>query len=95
MHGMLTSTGAIRARWAVLMVLVAAVLVGAGNVAYTSYVQRQTDVRQEHARREADQRWCALMAKLDQPEQPATTERGRAIQQQIHQLRRDLGCEEN
>lgn len=88
------------------MVLATAVLLVAGNVTYTSYVQHQADVRQqqaradfeqrqEQARREADLRWCALMAKLDQPEQPATTERGRAIQQQIHQLRLDLGCEEN
>lgn len=93
MSRVLTPTGALRARWAVLMVLVTAVLLVAGNVTYTSYVQRQADVRQQQARRDSDRRWCALMTKLDQPDQPATTERGRAIQQQIHQLRRDLGCE--
>lgn len=90
----LTTTGALRARWAVLMVLVSALLVAGACVLYTGHVQRQADQRQDHERREDDRRWCALLAKLDQPGQPATTERGRAIQRDIHQLRRDLGCEE-
>ncbi|MGI5423049.1 hypothetical protein [Actinomadura luteofluorescens] len=88
-----TPTGALRARWAVLMVLVAALLVGAANVVYTGYVQRQGSAEQEQARREAERRWCPLLATLDQPDVPATTERGRVVQRQIHQLRTETGCE--
>lgn len=51
------------------------------NVAYTQQVQRESDAR-----------WCDLLSSLDQPQVPATTERGRIVQQQIHQLRVDLGC---
>src|SRR5690349_6766774 len=94
-HGVLTPTGAIRARWAVLMVLATAVLLVIGNVAYTGYVQHRADVRQEQARRdfeqrqeqarrEAERRWCPLLATLDQPDVPATTPRGRVVQEQIH-----------
>ncbi|HEY9367007.1 hypothetical protein [Streptomyces sp.] len=92
--GVFTPTGALRARWAVLMVLVAAVLVGAANVVYTGHVQQQSERRQEQARQEAERRWCPLLATLDQPGVPATTERGRVVQEQIHQLRIETGCEE-
>ena len=81
MKRFLTPTGALRAWWAIFMVLVTAILVAGAAVLYTNRAQR-----------ESDQRWCALLASLDQPETPATTERGRQIQIQIHQLRRDLGC---
>lgn len=78
---MLTTTGAFKAWWSVLMVLVVALLVAGASVLYTSHAQRQSD-----------QRWCSLLTRLDQPGVPATTPRGRAIQDDIHQLRRDLGC---
>lgn len=82
MNRVLTQTGAIRARWAVLMVLATAVVIAGASIIYTN-----------HAQRESDHRWCALLASLDQPDVPATTERGRQVQKQIHDLRRDLGCE--
>ena len=70
-------------RW--MYALLAAFVVAAAmmftNLYYTAYEQRKSD-----------QRWCALLASLDQPQVPATTERGRQVQQQIHQLRHDLGC---
>lgn len=78
---MLTPTGAIRAWWSISMILITAVLLVAVNVAYTARQQR-----------EADRRWCALFASLDQPNVPATTPRGQQVQQRIHQLRHDLGC---
>lgn len=81
MHGLLTSSGALRAWWSVLMVLVVAVLVAGAGVVYT-----------RHAQRESDRRWCELLTTLDQPGAPATTERGRLIQQQIHRLHAELGC---
>lgn len=81
---LLTSTGALRAWWAVLMVLIAAIAVAGIGIVYTNRVQH-----------ESDQRWCALLATIDQPQPgapPPNTERGRQIQQQIHALRRELGC---
>lgn len=78
---LLTPTGTLRAWWAVLMVLVAAFLVACAGVVYTNRVQR-----------EADLRWCALLMTLDQPQIPPTTDRGRRVQTQIHELRRSLGC---
>lgn len=87
-----TPTGALRARWAVLMVLASAVLIAFANVAYTRHVAEQADHRQAELRHEQDRRWCPLLVSLDQPDVPATTDRGRAIQQQIHELRIETGC---
>lgn len=81
MKAPITQTGALRAWWSMLMILVVAVLVAGAGIVYTRHVQHQ-----------ADQRWCDLLATLDQPSQPATTERGRVVQQQIHRLRSELGC---
>lgn len=94
---MLTSSGAIRAWWSLLMVLLTAVLIAGANVAYTSHVQRQADARQERARHEADRRWCALFATLDRPvpptiKDPVQRRRSQQAQQLFHQLRADLGC---
>lgn len=91
-RGVLTDTGALRARWAVLMVLASSVLITFANIAYTRHVAEQGDQRQTELRREQDQRWCPLLGSLDQPEVPATTERGRAVQRQIHELRIETGC---
>lgn len=77
----LTSTGAFRAWWSIAMVLLVAVLVAGGSVLYTNHQQRRSD-----------QRWCDLLSSLDQPQAPPTTDRGARIQQQIHELRRDLRC---
>lgn len=77
----LTQTGALRAWWALLMILVAAVLAAGACVLYTQHVQQ-----------ESNRKWCALLTSLDQPEVPPTTERGRQVQQQIHDLRLGLGC---
>lgn len=70
---------------AVSMILLSGVLlVGAVvmNVAYTRHLQQQ-----------ADRRWCSLLTTLDNPSVPATTERGRVVQQQIHTLRVQLECQ--
>lgn len=81
MKRFLTPTGALRAWWAIVMVLVCAVLAAGACIVYTNQTQR-----------ESDQRWCALLATLDAPGVPAETERGRRIQQQVHELRRSLRC---
>lgn len=72
-----------RAGWSLVMVAVMFVAVAIGSVAYTGHTQRQSD-----------RRWCSLLSSLDQPDVPATTERGRQVQLQIHDLRSELGCEE-
>jgi hypothetical protein len=77
-----------------MSLLVGVLFVGSlvGSVAYTRHVQATADRRQAELRMESDQRWCPLLGSLDQPEVPATTARGRAVQQQIHQLRVATGC---
>jgi len=78
----LTATGALRAWWAVGMVLIAAVLAAGLSIAYTAQTQRL-----------ADQRWCALLLTLDAPAGPQpTTPRGRVVQDRIHELAGELGC---
>lgn len=74
--------------------LVGVLFVGSliGSVAYTRHVQSTADRRQAELRVQSNQRWCPLLGSLDQPEVPATTERGRAVQEQIHQLRVETGC---
>ena len=102
---MLTTTGALRALWAVLMVLVAAVLVGVGNVAYTNYVQRQGEQRQseqkasEERAREASRQQtlrivCAWLEPQIVPDPPPVTPRGRkqlAANQEFYEF---LRCKE-
>lgn len=78
-----TPTGALRARYSILVVLITAIVISVAGVFYTNYVQRQSD-----------QRWCALLATIDAPEAPPTTERGRRVQAQIHGLVRDFNCKE-
>ena len=80
----LTQTGAVRAWWSLFMVLLAAVLVAAACVMYTNREQQQ-----------ADRRWCELLTTLDNPTAPPPeTPRGAEIQQEVRQLRADLGCED-
>jgi hypothetical protein len=40
----------------------------------------------------SDHRWCDLLDGIDQPNVPATTERARNAQHQIHRLRIEFGC---
>lgn len=76
-----TSTGALRARWAMFMVLVAALLVAAACIVYTNRVQR-----------ESDQKWCDVMTTLDTQTTPATTPQAMDFRRKIHRLRLGLGC---
>lgn len=79
-----------------IALFVAALFVGSlvGSVAYTRHVADESDRRQTELRHEQNRRWCPLLGSLDQPDVPATTERGRAVQQQIHTLRIESGCME-
>lgn len=77
-----TPTGAFRASWAVAMILTVAVLVSALGIFYTAHVQR-----------ESDQRWCPLLALVDQPNRPtAQTPEAAKARIVLHKLRHDLGC---
>jgi hypothetical protein len=75
-----------------MVILVGAVVLGFANAAYTNYVQHQSEQRFRRAVEMSQQRWCDLLNSLDHPEVPSTTDRGRQIQKQIHELRLGLGC---
>lgn len=48
-----------------------------------------------HERAESDRRWCSLLSELDAAYQTPpgpTTEVGRKVAEEIHQLRVGLGC---
>lgn len=80
---MLTQTGAVRARWSLVMVLAVAVLVGAANIWYTQHVQQ-----------ESDRRWCAVLAQQATPDPPPTTERGWAQVSEYGHLHETFGCDQ-
>lgn len=73
-----------------VMIIVSVVILLAGNVAYTTYVDRKREV----AERESDRRWCALLAELDDAyaATPPQTEVGRNVAQSVHELRVSLKC---
>lgn len=71
----------VRTGYALLMVLITAVLVGVACICVST-----------HQQTENNRKFCSLLKTLDTSGQPATTARGREIQPQIHALRLDLGC---
>jgi hypothetical protein len=77
----LTKTGALRAWWSLLMVLVAAFLVAGACVLYTQRVQQ-----------ESNRKWCDVMVTLDTQTTPATTPQAVDFRRKIHKLRLSLGC---
>lgn len=77
------ATGSGRTWWSVAMVLVAAVCVGLACVAYTNQVRRQ-----------ADRRWCELLALQARPSPPPSTDRGWAQVRAYQELYDELGCQE-
>lgn len=100
---MLTSTGAFRAWWSLVIVLVVAVLIALGNVAYTNHVQRQADQRhaeqqaqeeraQQEARRQGLRAVCAWLELRVAPEPPPSTARGRDQLSADQRLYEQFGC---
>ena len=78
-------------RWQRFVAVVVSVLILlAGNVGYTTYVDGQRD----RAERESDRRWCALLKELDQAyeETPPQSEVGRNVAASVHELRVSLKC---
>ena len=81
-HRVLTPTGAFRAWWSVVMLLLVAILIAVFSIGYTAYEQRQSD-----------QRWCPLLSIVDQPNRPpAQTPEAAQGRLELHRLRHDLGC---
>ncbi len=79
---LITSSGALRAWWSLVALVLACILAVGVSTVYTVYYVHKLD-----------QRWCRLLTTLDEPGgPPPTTERGLRVQQQIHELRRQLGC---
>jgi hypothetical protein len=79
-------------RYALFTIFVSGLVIVLANMIYTSHVQRQSEQRFNRAVELSQQRWCDLLNSLDHPEVPSTTERGKQIQLQIHELRLGLGC---
>ena len=80
-------------RWyGLLAICLSMVALVAICIAYTSYVDR----RREAAERTADRRWCSLMTTLDSAYQaaPPTSEAGRKVAAEIHQLVISLECKD-
>jgi hypothetical protein len=78
---LITPTGALRARWSVLMVLVTAVLISGASILYTGYQQRENN-----------RKWCDVMTTLDRQNTPATTPQSVDFRRKIHKLTIGLGC---
>lgn len=72
------------------MITISVVILLAGNVAYTTYV----DSKRETAERESDRRWCELLVELDTAYSatPPQTEIGRNVARSVHELRVSLEC---
>lgn len=83
MKWLLTPTGAVRAWWALLMVITSALVCVGLSVAYTAHTQRRSD-----------QQWCDLLRGIDQPlpSNSPTTPRQRQFVETVHKLRVDKGC---
>lgn len=74
----------VRLWYALLVSFVATIVVAMSCLWWTAAQQRESDVR-----------WCRLMVALDNAytSNPPRTPVGRDIAQQIHELRRSLGCD--
>lgn len=86
----------VRRAYAVSVVVVGVLLIVASLVAgatYTQHVAEQAEQRQAELRARGDHRWCALLASLNSPSEPPTTERGRVIQAQVRRLLSEFECE--
>lgn len=78
---LVTAAGALRARWSVLMVIVAAVFVSGASIVYTGYLQQENN-----------RKWCDVMTTLDKQNTPATTPQAVDFRRKIHKLTIGLGC---
>lgn len=70
----MTSAGAFRAWWSVMLVLVTAVTVSAGGLTYTNYVQRQADHRYRVLLRVQAEREARIRADRDRAAAAARTQ---------------------
>jgi hypothetical protein len=85
----------VRFWYAITVSFGACVVTAVTAVLFAVHVQAQAQHRAEMERAESDRRWCALLTELDNayeaPPGP-TTETGRKVAAEIHQLRVGFGC---
>lgn len=89
------TTPYVRFWYAIVMAFLACLVAAGGAVVYASVVQRQAEQRTEAERAESDRRWCSLLVELDNAyhtKPGPTTDVGRKVAAEIHQLRIDFGC---
>lgn len=65
----------------VAVIALSMIMTGSVSIIYVGWAQEKSD-----------KRWCELLNGIDQPNVPATTERARNAQKQIHKLRVEFGC---
>jgi hypothetical protein len=85
----------IRAWYAIAVSFIACLVIALAGVVYTNYVQSQARHRTEAERAESDRRWCSLLVELDNAYRTSpgpTTEVGKKVAAEIHQLRVSFGC---
>lgn len=86
---------AVRLGYAVVVAFFACLAIALAGVLYTNHVQHVADRRSTAERADSDQRWCSLLTELDNaysaPPGP-TTDTGRKVAAEVHQLRVDFGC---
>lgn len=89
------TTPAVRFGYAVVVAFFACLAIALSGVLYTNHVQHVADRRSTAERADSDRRWCALLTELDNaykgPPAP-TTELGRKVAAEIHQLRESFRC---
>lgn len=87
----------VRLWYALLVSFLACVVVAGSSVGYAGWVNAESQKRAAAARVESDRRWCSLLTALDEtyqgPPSP-TTELGRKVAAEIHELRVAFGCPE-
>lgn len=89
------TTPYVRFWYAIAVAFVACLLSAGGAIVYAGVVQRQAEQRTEAERAESDRRWCALLTELDNAyhiKPGPTTDVGRKVAAEIHELRISFGC---
>lgn len=90
-HGVVTSTGAIRAVWTLVIVGVAFCILLALSIGYTNHVQQQSNHQNKKALAESEGVWCGVLGLiLRTPTAPSPVQL--EFRAQLAILARSYGC---
>lgn len=71
----------IRPIWALVVLATCMLMVSGAGIVYTNWTQHRSD-----------QRWCRLMAKIDQPPRPEMSAQQKDAVAELHRLHLSLDC---